>query len=262
MRLGFALPFADLAGGPLGPTSWADAARTAEALGYSSVWTFDAVGRGFMLPDPLMALAAAGAATERIELGTGIMQLPIRNVVEVAHRLFTLEVLTPGRVLFGVGPGSTEADFTVYGGDYGRRFDTFEEQWAQLRELVAAGRIAARDLNAWPHTLGGPALMLAGWRGGWVERAATESAGWIASGMYADDAQLAEGLARYRDAGGGRAVVTNVQAGEDLGPVIDRINHLGDVGFDDVVAIDFTVSAERMDAIAGGTVGRAGGQES
>ncbi len=255
MRLGFALPFGDLAGGPLGPESWADAARTAEELGYSSVWTFDAVGRGFMLPDPLMALAAAGAACEGLELGTGIMQLPIRNVVEVAHRLFTLEVLAPGRVLFGVGPGSTEVDFSVYGGSYDDRFDTFEQQWAELQALVADGRLGDRDLNAWPQTLGGPALMLAGWRGGWVQRAAGESSGWIASGMYADDAQLAEGLARYRDAGGRRAVVTNVQAAEDLGPVIDRINHLGDIGFDDVVAIDMTASADRMAAIAAGTLG-------
>ena len=255
MRLGFALPFGDLAGGPLRPDTWADAARTAEQLGYTSVWTFDAVGRGFMLPDPLMALAAAGAATERLELGTGIMQLPIRNVVEVAHRLLTLEILTPGRILFGVGPGSTEADFSVYGGDYGARFDTFEQQWAELQALVADGRLGDRDLNAWPATLGGPSLMLAGWRGGWVQRAAAESAGWIASGMYADDAQLADGLARYRDAGGARAVVTNVQAAEDLGPVIERINHLSDIGFDDVVAIDFTASVDRMATIAERTIG-------
>lgn len=255
MRLGFALPFADLDGGPLGPTSWADAAQTAEAMGYSSVWTFDAVGRGFMLPDPLMALAAAGAATDRIELGTGIMQLPIRNVVEVAHRLFTLEITTPGRVLFGVGPGSTEADFVVYGASFGDRFETFERQWGELQGLVAEGRLGSRDLNAWPQTLGGPSLMLAGWRGGWVERAARESDGWIASGMYADDAQLADGLARYRDAGGGRAIVTNVQAGDDLAPVIDRIEHLGEIGFDDVVAIDFTASADRMAAMADAVIG-------
>lgn len=257
MRLGFALPFGDLAGGPLQPASWADAARTAEQLGCSSVWTFDAIGRGFMLPDPLMALAAAAAATERIELGTGIMQLPIRNVVEVAHRLFTLEILAPGRVLFGVGPGSTESDFAVYGGSYAERFDAFDRQWTELRALVADGRLGDRDLHAWPQTLGGPALMLAGWRGGWVQRAATESGGWIASGMYADDPQLAEGLQRYRDAGGQRAIVTNVQAAEDLGPVIDRINHLGDIGFDDVVAIDFTASVDRMAAIAEGTIGAA-----
>ena len=255
MRLGFGLPFADLAGGPLRPGTWAEAARTAEDLGYSSVWTFDAIGRGFMLPDPLMALAAAGAATERLELGTGIMQLPIRNVVEVAHRLFTLEVLSPGRVLFGVGPGSTETDFTVYGGTYDDRFDTFEQQWIELQTLVADGRLGDRDLNAWPQVLGGPSLLLAGWRGGWVERAAAESSGWIASGVYADDAQLADGLARYRDAGGQRAIVTNVQAAEDLGPVIERINHLGDIGFDDVVAIDVMASADRMAAIAEGTIG-------
>ena len=96
--------------------------------------------------------------------------------------------------------------------------------------------------------------MLAGWRGRWVQRSATESAGWIASGMYADDAQLAEGLTRYRAAGGGRAVVTNVQAADDLGPVIERINHLGALGFDDVVAIDFTASTERMAAIAEATL--------
>ena len=57
-----------------------------------------------------------------------------------------------------------------------------------------------------------------------------------------------------RAAGGGRAVVTNVQAADDLGPVIERINHLGALGFDDVVAIDFTASTERMAAIAEGTL--------
>lgn len=257
MRLGYALPFQDLAGGPLGPSSWANAARTAEQSGYASVWTFDAVGRGFMLPDPLMALSAAAAATTTVELGTGIMQLPIRNVVEVAHRLLTLEIMAPGRVLFGVGPGSTEVDFEVYGGDFGGRFETFEAQWADLQVLVREGSLDGRDLNAWPAALGGPTLMLAGWRGSWVERAAGEAAGWIASGMYSTDQQLADGLGRYRDAGGTRAIVTNVQAGEDLGPVIDRINHLGELGYDDVVTIDFTPSSERMAIIAAGTVGGA-----
>ncbi len=255
MRLGFALPFADLGGGPLGPTTWADAARVAEDLGYSSVWTFDAVGRGFMLPDPLMALAMAASATDQIELGTGIMQLPIRNVVEVAHRLLTLEVISPDRVLFGVGPGSTETDFTVYGGDYSARFKTFEDQWAELQMLVSSGALDGRDLNAWPQVLGGPTLMLAGWRGEWVERAASESAGWIASGMYATDEELAGALARYRNAGGTRAIVTNVQAGDDVGPVIERINHLGSIGFDDVVVIDLQATQQRMQQLAEQTVG-------
>ncbi|MGI9598094.1 MAG: LLM class flavin-dependent oxidoreductase, partial [Acidimicrobiales bacterium] len=65
MRLGAALPLGALDGGALGAESFASAAKTIEELGYSSVWTFDAVGRGFMLPDPLMALTAVAGATER-----------------------------------------------------------------------------------------------------------------------------------------------------------------------------------------------------
>lgn len=249
MRLGAALPLADLGGGPPSARSFADAAYAVEELGYTSLWTFDAVGRGFILPDPLMALTAAATVTERIELGTGIMQLPIRNVMEVAHRLFTLELMAPGRVLFGVGPGSTEADFGAFGGAFAERFTTFEQQWADLRAIVADGGLGERQLSPWPQVLGGPTLMLAGWRGRWVQRAATESSGWIASGMYASDEELADGIGRYRAAGGQRAVVTNLQAGEDLAPTIERLGRLAALGFDDAVVIDFTPSHDRLAAV-------------
>lgn len=249
MRLGAALPLADLSGGPPGPTSFAEAARTIEDLGYASIWTFDAVGRGFMLPDPLMALTVAAGVTERVELGTGIMQLPIRNVVEVAHRVLTLELLAPGRILFGVGPGSTERDFELFGGDFNRRFADFEQQWEELGQWIRDGRLGERDLHPWPSVLGGPTLMLAGWRGRWVERAAVESSGWIASAMYADDDQLADGVARFRAAGGLRAVVTNIQAGEDLAPTIDRLTKLAELGFDDAVVLDLTPRRDRLAAI-------------
>lgn len=249
MRLGAALPFGDLEGGPLTPTSLATSASTLERIGYESIWVFDAVGRGFMLPDPLMALTVVAGATESVELGTGIMQLPIRNVVEVAHRLFTLELLAPGRVLFGVGPGSTASDFALFGGSYDERFARFDEQWDELRSLVETGALGDRDLGAPSGLVGGPSLMLAGWRGRWVERSARESSGWIASGVYADDDQLADGLARYRDNGGTRAIVTNVQVGEDLEPAIERVNHLAAIGFDDVVVVDMAASAERFEEI-------------
>lgn len=246
MRLGAALPFADLAGGPMTSTSLADAARTIEGLGFSSIWTFDAVGRGFILPDPLMALTIAAGATAKVELGTGIMQLPIRSVPEVAHRLFTLELVASGRVLFGVGPGSTAADFKVFGGNFDSRFDDFDEQWVELQTWVRTGAIGNRDLTPWASVIGGPTLMLAGWRGSWVERAAAESSGWIASAVYADDDQLADGIARYRAAGGERAIVTNVQVQADTGPAIDRLHRLGELGFDDAVVLDLTPSEERL----------------
>lgn len=249
MRLGAALPFADLAGGPMTSTSLADAARTIEGLGYSSIWTFDAVGRGFILPDPLMALTIAAGATTTAELGTGIMQLPIRSVPEVAHRLFTLELVASGRVLFGVGPGSTAADFKAFGGSFETRFDDFDQQWDELQIWVRTGANGEHDLSPWPAVIDGPTLMLAGWRGSWVERAAAESSGWIASAVYADDDQLADGIARYRDAGGERAVVTNLQVPAEMGPAIDRLHRLEELGFDDAVVLDLTPSEERLAAI-------------
>lgn len=252
MRLGAALPLGDLRGGPLRADSMRDSARTIESLGFESIWTFDAIGRGFLLPDPLMALAIAAGVTERVELGTGVMQLPIRNGAEVAHRLFTLETVAPGRVLFGVGPGSTENDFIAFGGDYTERFARFDEQWTELQGWIADGKVGDRDLCVPPSLLGGPTLMLAGWRGRWVERAASESGGWIASAHYADDAQLADGLARFRDGGGTRAIVTNVQASAEPGATIDRINRLAEIGFDDVVVLDLTPSLERLTTIREG----------
>ena len=72
MRLGVALPFHAAA--------IADAARSAERHGFDSVWVLDAHNRGFMLPDPFVALAIAASVTERVELGSSIIQVPSRRV--------------------------------------------------------------------------------------------------------------------------------------------------------------------------------------
>jgi hypothetical protein len=88
-------------------------------------------------------------------------------------------------------------------------------------------------------------MMLGAWRGGWVERAATDADGWIASAEHGDDATLAAALKRFRSAGGQRAVVSNVQAGPDLAPTIDRLHHLGSLGFDDAVVLDLTPTVDR-----------------
>ena len=246
MRLGCALAPVRLGGGPLGPGTIEEWGRTAEQLGYSSLWTFDAVGRGFMLSEPLISLALAASATEQLELATGIMQLPIRGAADVAHRALTLEAVAPGRVLLGVGPGSTAADFHAFGGDYASRFERFESQWAELRGFVRGGSVGDRELSPWPSIGDGPALALAGWRGGWVERAAVEADAWIASGFHADDDTLADGLARYRAAGGQRAVVTNVQTADGIDAAVECIRKLGAMGFDDVVVVDFAASRDRL----------------
>jgi alkanesulfonate monooxygenase SsuD/methylene tetrahydromethanopterin reductase-like flavin-dependent oxidoreductase (luciferase family) len=249
MRLGAALPAAALGGGPLQASSIARSARLLEELGYESIWSFDGVGRGFILPDPLMALSVAATATERVEIGTGVLQLPIRNVVEVAHRALTLQLIAGGRFLLGVGPGSTATDFATYGGDYRSRFSRFEQQLGELREWLATGRRGDADLSPWPAVEGGPPLFLAGWRGRWVDRAATGADGWIASAAYADDDTLADAIQRFRSAGGRRAVLTNIQVGADVEPALQRLATAAELGFDDAVVFDLTPTDERLRAV-------------
>ncbi len=249
MRLGAALPITGFDGQPVGPRTFAEGARRLERLGYASAWVFDAVGRGFMLPDPLMALTVAASATERIELGTGVLQLPIRNTTELAHRVLTLYLLAGERLLLGVGPGSTEADFLAFGADFGSRMKRFADELPHFQELLRAGKTGGVDLTPWPSTAGGPKVFYAAWRGGWVERAARQADGWIASAANNDDATLADALRRFRDAGGSRAVVTNVQVGREVGPTVDRLVHLAELGFDDAVILDLTPTEERLVAI-------------
>src|SRR5205814_6541231 len=97
-RLGIALP----AGGrrALAPTAHtlADAARAIETAGFDSAWAFDSIGRGFLLADPPTALAVAATVTRRIELGTGVLQVPLRNPVELAQRVLTTHLVSGKRL--------------------------------------------------------------------------------------------------------------------------------------------------------------------
>lgn len=249
MRLGVALPINAPSGGPAVGSDYAQGAELMERIGFSSLWVFDAIGRGFILPDPLMALTAAATVTTRVELGVGVLQVPLRNVVDTAYRVLTLHHLAQGRLLFGVGAGSTRADFDAFGVPYEERFDRFAAQLPVLRELLATGRHGDTDLTPWPSALGGPPVFLAGWRGPSVRRAATEADGWIASAANTDDDTLTDALKRFRDAGGRRAVITNIRVGADVAPAVDRLRRLRDIGFDDGVALVMRPTEERLTTV-------------
>src|SRR5260370_4427582 len=89
MRLGLALPTARPDGRPLAGPAITAGARAVERAGFDSLWCFDSIGGGFMIPDPLIAVSVAATATERLTLGTGILQVPLRRPVELAHRILT-----------------------------------------------------------------------------------------------------------------------------------------------------------------------------
>src|SRR2546422_9761718 len=121
MRLGLALPNASPEGRPLTGPALIAGTRAVERAGFDSLWCFDSIGRGSMIPDPLIAVSVAATGTERLTLGTGILQVPLRRPGELAHRILTAHLICGGRLLLGVGAGSTKADFDAGGGDFGPR---------------------------------------------------------------------------------------------------------------------------------------------
>src|SRR5262245_39120291 len=110
MRLGVTMPRSSADGSPLNGDALTAGAQLVEGLGFDSLFAFDAIGRGFILPDPLIAVSVAAAATTRLTVGTCILQVPLRRPVELAHRILTASLVCGPRLLVGVGAGSTKVD--------------------------------------------------------------------------------------------------------------------------------------------------------
>src|SRR5260370_37478136 len=82
------------------------------------------------LPDPMLALAYVAGITSRIRLATGVFVLPIRNAFTTAKAVASLDVLSNGRFIFGVGIGWLEEEFAAVGGD-------FEDRAVRTRQYIA-----------------------------------------------------------------------------------------------------------------------------
>jgi alkanesulfonate monooxygenase SsuD/methylene tetrahydromethanopterin reductase-like flavin-dependent oxidoreductase (luciferase family) len=228
--------------GPMSPASPVGEllaqARTLESEGFDSLWVAQAVGRGMMLPDPLLALAAAAGATQRPRLGTAVLQLPLYHPPALAHQIFSLMHLAGDRLRIGVGAGSTESDFRAFGRDFASRFARFDANLAALRGLLAEGAGDGVDLSPWPAVQGGPPLLYGTWGKG-VARAAREFSGWIASAMHRTTAQVIEALRTYRAHGGDDAIVSSIVLGAEPEPGAHRkrLDAFADAGFDEAVVM-------------------------
>ena len=188
-----------------------DYARRIEAGGFPGIWVGDSLGRGRPTLDPLIALATLCAATERVELGIAVLQVPLRHPVELAHRVQSVQALSGGRLRLGVGSGSTRADFELLGADYDRRFRTFMNSLDTMRVAWGGQTVNGGALSLWPGCRGGPPILLGAWRSPrWITYAAKECQGWTPSGRYSSWEDLEVGMRIYRDAGGTNAVLANV----------------------------------------------------
>src|SRR5690242_16078001 len=86
----------------------ADYARRIEAAGFPGIWVGDSLGRGRPTLDPLMELSILAAVTRKVELSIGVLQIPLRHPIELAHRVQSIQALSGNRLVLGVGSGSTK----------------------------------------------------------------------------------------------------------------------------------------------------------
>jgi alkanesulfonate monooxygenase SsuD/methylene tetrahydromethanopterin reductase-like flavin-dependent oxidoreductase (luciferase family) len=249
-------------------------ARQVEALGFHGLWVTDAFARGKPTLDPLILLGALATQTSRIELGTCVVQVPLRHPVEHAHRVQTLNALSQGRFRFGVGSGSTRHDFDAVQADYDARFKTLTGYLEVMRRVWAGEPVYGPALSVWPGTEGGPPVLLGAWRSErWINLSAKVLQGWIASGIHTSWEDLAIGLKMFRDAGGKRAVLANVFTDFRDQPgalpmahvpkislfcspreAKDRLKRLDDLGIDDALLVIPPGDPGQLETIAGLTL--------
>jgi alkanesulfonate monooxygenase SsuD/methylene tetrahydromethanopterin reductase-like flavin-dependent oxidoreductase (luciferase family) len=253
MKLGISLSTKN--GDAMAGATYVDGMRTVEDVGFDSLWFFDAIGRGYLNMDPLGGICAAAAATSRIELGTCIVQAPLRHPVELAQRALTAHLLSEGRFRFGLGAGSTEGDFNAVGVNFADRFKLLKASLATMQALWNGETVDGVNLTPWKAAVGGPPILIGSWAGSrWIPIAAEQFDGWIGSAMYTNAAALKAGVSKFKDLGGKRAIVTNIQVdltapskplaeGDKLdlccGPeeAAVRLQLLADCGYDDAILV-------------------------
>jgi probable F420-dependent oxidoreductase len=152
-------------------------ARAAEERGFESIWFAEhshiplsdatpgppAPGQPglpreyYAVGDPFVALAMAAAATERIQLATGICLVPQRDVFQMAKEVATLDCFSGGRLLFGVGGGWNRPEIADHGTDPDARFAVMRERieamkrlWTEERAEYHGEHVDFGPCYAWP----------------------------------------------------------------------------------------------------------------
>lgn len=194
MRFGVHLPvlrFAD-DGNDVGVDRLVELARTADALGFHTLAAADHLLYRRPWLDGLTALAAVLAHSGRMTLATTVALPVLRGPLALAKALSTLHVLSGGRVVAGLGPGASEAEYDALGVSHGQRWRRFEKSVDEIRVLVNPGGADPQPRGDG----GGPAVWLASWgSAAGLRRVARFGDGWFASAFNTTP----EGFARGRE---------------------------------------------------------------
>jgi probable F420-dependent oxidoreductase len=178
-------------------------AQAAEELGYDSIWAGDHISYRNPILDIVVALATFAAATERIKIGTAILLLPLRHPSVVAKEFASLDHVSGGRVILGVGVGGESTkDFEAVGVDPRERGARTDEAMRALRGLFRgrasfSGRFFSFEdveIEPGPAQPGGPPLWVGGRSPAAIRRAASLGDGWIP--LWVSVERFKEGIAQ------------------------------------------------------------------
>src|SRR5262249_53338142 len=112
-----------------------------EALGYESVWCQEQILGGAGSLEPVTLLAYAAARTERVRLGVAVLLTPLRSPVQLAKALTTVDQLSAGRLVVGVGLGGRTNIYPAFGISSERRVRRFVEGLEVMKRLWTEERV-------------------------------------------------------------------------------------------------------------------------
>jgi probable F420-dependent oxidoreductase len=201
------------------PDVVAGVACAAEAAGLESLWG----GEHVVLPDPqappspmapqdrildpIIALTYCAAVTTRVRLGTGIIILPQRNPLVLAKELASLDALSNGRLIFGIGVGYLQPEFRALGAPYEQRGAVTDEYlaamqaiWSQTKPAYQGRFVSFADIQAHPQPVQRPhpPIVVGGRTAAAFRRAMQQGNGWYGFGLDVDG--TAQALAGLRTA--------------------------------------------------------------
>ncbi len=207
--------------------------KRVEEMGFESVWTgehvmiprdyasaypFNTSGRIGVPPethfiDPLIALSHVAAHTTTLRLGTGINLLPQSNPLLFAKQVASLDHLSKGRVLLGLGVGWLAEEFTAMGVPFagrGRRFDDYlravKKVWSGVEVEHQSDYLNWSGFKSYPlpHAPSGPPIIIGGHSEAALRRTVAMGDGWFAFPKSHDELAGLLGQLRERAAAAGR----------------------------------------------------------
>lgn len=170
MDIGLGLPIS----APERLPAWA---RAAEAHGFASLALLDRLT--FDNPEPLTALAVLAGATSRVRLQTEVLLAPLRGTALLAKQIATLDRMSGGRFVFGVGVGGRDDDHRAAGTPVSQRGRRLDAQLTELRQIWRNEPYRDTVIGPSPTSVGGPPILIGGFAPAALRRVARYADGFL-----------------------------------------------------------------------------------